>query len=118
MIAIDDRNWPSLRPDAVRLLQVATAAGSRKPGTTASAQCFAAARATSIAFALGRPRSVHLALSSLSSHPWRDNHRQARECRALASNGLCRLLAMEVPCIRWPTADQQRGARPDPKNEF
>jgi len=39
--------------------------GSRNPGSAASAQCPAAAHATSIAFALGRPRSVHLALSPL-----------------------------------------------------
>jgi hypothetical protein len=29
----------------------------------------------------------------------------------------CRLLAMEVSFARWPTADRQRGARPDPTNE-
>ena len=38
------------------------------PGIAASAKCPAAARTTPIAFALGRPRPVHLALSSLSSH--------------------------------------------------
>jgi len=50
---------PNFRPrslsDAVRLLQVATPARSRNPGSAASAQCPKAARATSIAFALGRP---------------------------------------------------------------
>src|SRR5437763_5184441 len=35
---------------------------------------------------------------------------------ALASNGFCRLLAMEVSFTRGPAADRQRGARPDPKN--
>src|SRR5437667_10658090 len=50
----------------VRLVQAATAAGSRNPNTAASAQCPAAAHAApSAAFALGRPRPVHLALSSL-----------------------------------------------------
>jgi hypothetical protein len=68
MIAVDDRDWPAFRASTVRLLQVATTAGSRNPGTAASAQCFAAARTTSSAFALGRPCFVHLALSSLSSH--------------------------------------------------
>src|SRR6266480_5096426 len=33
--------------------------------------------------------------------------RQARDRCALASNGLCRLLAMEVPFARGPTADRQ-----------
>ena len=62
MIAIG----PLVRPYAVRLLQAATAAGSRNPNTAASAQCPAAAHAApSAAFALGRPRPVHLALSSL-----------------------------------------------------
>ena len=32
--------------------------------------------------------------------------------------GFCRVLAMEVPCPRGSTADRQRGARPDPKNEL
>jgi len=113
---------PNFRPrslsDAVRLLQVATPARSRNPGSAASAQCPKAARATSIAFALGRPCSVHLALSSLSSHTWRHYDRQARDCCALASNGFCRLLAMEIPSARGPTADRQRGARSHPKNEF
>ena len=68
MIAIDDRNWPPLHPHAVRLLQAATAAGSGNPRPAASAQYPPAARATSTACALGRPRFVHLALSSLSSH--------------------------------------------------
>ena len=35
-----------------------------------------------------------------------------------APNGLRRLLAMEVSSARWPTVDQERGARPYPKNEF
>ena len=46
----------AFRLRAVRLLQVAAAAGSRNPGIAASAQCPAAARTTPIAFALGRPR--------------------------------------------------------------
>src|SRR5258708_33943131 len=61
MIWVDDRDWPAFRASTVRLLQVATTAGSRNPGTAASAQCFAAARTTSSAFALGRPCFVHLA---------------------------------------------------------
>src|SRR5258705_223474 len=62
----DDCNRPLVRPYAVRLLQAATAAGSRNPNTAASAQRPAAAHAApSTAFALGRPRPVHLALSSL-----------------------------------------------------
>jgi hypothetical protein len=36
---------------------------------------------------------------------------------ALASNGIRRLLAMEVSFTRGSTADRPRGARPDPKNE-
>src|SRR5438874_2266770 len=64
-----------IRSHAVRLLQVATPTGSRNLGSAASAQCFAAAHATSsIAFALGRPRSVHLALSSLTSKTFLLNH--------------------------------------------
>jgi extracellular solute-binding protein (family 5) len=39
MIAIDDRNCRPLRPHAVRLLQATTAAGSRNPSPSASAQC-------------------------------------------------------------------------------
>jgi hypothetical protein len=38
--------------------------------------------------------------------------------RALASKGLCRLLAMAVPLAWGPAADRQRRAGPDPKNEF
>src|SRR5437016_11002232 len=57
-----DCNWPPFRSHAVRLLQVATPARSRNPGSAASGQCPKAARATSIAFALGRPCSVHLAV--------------------------------------------------------
>jgi hypothetical protein len=43
MIAVDHRDWPAFRASTVRLLLVATTAGSRNPGTAASAQCFAAA---------------------------------------------------------------------------
>ena len=43
---------------------------------------------------------------------------RARDCRALASNGFRRFLAMEVSFAWGPTADRQRAARPDPKNEF
>src|SRR5262249_57087310 len=65
----DDCNRPLVHPHAVRLLQAATAAGSRNPDTAASAQCPAAAHAApSTAFALDRPRPVYLALSSLSRH--------------------------------------------------
>src|SRR2546430_12256717 len=41
----DDCNRPLVGPYAVRLLQAATAAGSRNPNTAASAQCPAAAHA-------------------------------------------------------------------------
>jgi hypothetical protein len=68
--------------------------------------------------ALGRPRSVHLALSPLPSHPRCHNHRAARDCGALASEGFCRLLAMAVPFARRPAADCQRSAGPNPKSEF
>src|SRR5262249_41032907 len=61
---------------------------------------------------------VHLALSSLPSHSGCPEHRQARDCRALASQGFYRLLAMEIPLAWWPTADRPRGARADSKNEF
>src|SRR5260370_6523838 len=65
----DDCNRPIVRPYAVRLLQAAIAAGSRNPNTAASAQHPSAARAApSAAFALDRPRPVHLALSSLPPH--------------------------------------------------
>src|SRR5262249_43316194 len=101
------------------LLQAAAAAGSRNPDIAASAQRPAAAHATpSIAFALGRPRPVHLALSSLPAHSGCPEHRQARDCRALASQGFYRLLAMEIPLARGSAADRPRGARADPKNEF
>jgi hypothetical protein len=60
-------------------------------------------RATSTVFALVRSGSIRLALSPLSSHPGRHNHRQARDGRALAPNGVLRLPAMEVPSARWPT---------------
>src|SRR5712692_1905136 len=54
----DDCNRPLVRPYAVRLLQAATAAGSRNPNTAASAQRPAAAHAApSTAFALDRPRA-------------------------------------------------------------
>src|SRR5262245_43620999 len=62
-------NRPLVRPYAARLLQAATAAGSRNPDTAASTQRPAAAHATpATAFALDRPRPVHLALSSLPAH--------------------------------------------------
>src|SRR5712672_1551728 len=49
----DDCNRPLVRPYAVRLLQAATAAGSRNPNTAASAQRPAAAHAAPpAAFAL------------------------------------------------------------------
>src|SRR6516162_1773286 len=65
-----DGNRPPVRPHAVRLLQAATATGSRDPGAEASAQCAAAASvAPATAFALGRSCSVRLALSSLPLHP-------------------------------------------------
>jgi uncharacterized protein (DUF302 family) len=64
-----DRNRPPVPPHAMRLFQAATAAGSRDPGTAASTQCPAAARATATAFALARSCSIHFALSSLPSHP-------------------------------------------------
>jgi hypothetical protein len=44
--------------------------------------------------------------------------RQARDNRALASNGLRGVLALEVPMSRWSTTVRQRGSGPDPKNEF
>src|SRR5262252_9847247 len=99
----DDCNRPLAGPYAVRFLQTATAAGSRNPDTAASAQCPAAARAApSTAFALDRPRPVHLALSSLPAHSGCHEHRQTGDCRALASQGFYRLLAMEVPLARGP----------------
>src|SRR5437016_13960265 len=58
------------------------------------------------------------ALSSLSPHSGCNEHRQARDCRTLASQGFYRLLAMEIPLTRGPAADRPRGARADPKNEF
>src|SRR5215467_6360434 len=83
-----------------------TAAGSRNPNTAASAQRPAAAHAPpTTAFALDRPRPVHLALSSLPSHSGCSEHRQARDCR-LASEGFYRLLAMEIPFARGPAADR------------
>jgi hypothetical protein len=60
MIAVDDRNRLPFRPLAVRLLQGATAAGSRNTGTAASAQRFAAVPITSSAFALDRSCSLHV----------------------------------------------------------
>ncbi len=47
-----------------------------------------------------------------------NEHRQARDCRTLASQGFYQLLAMEIPLARGPAADRPRGARADPKNEF
>src|SRR6266404_4716980 len=115
----DDCNRPLVRPYAVRLLQAATAAGSRNPNTAASAQRPAAAHAApSTAFALDRPRPIHLALSSLPPHSGCNEHRQARDCSTLASQGFYRLLAMEIRIARGPAADRPRGARADPKNEF
>src|SRR5262249_49368954 len=115
----NDCNRPLAAPHAVRLLQTATEAGSRNPNPAAPAQRPAAAHAApSIAFALGRPRPVHLVLSSLPAPSGCPEHRQARDCRALASQGLYRLLAMEIPLARGPAADRPRGARADPKNEF
>src|SRR5262249_45879213 len=106
-------------PHAVRLLQTATVAGSRNPNPAAPAQRPAAAHAApSTASALGRPRLVHLALSSLPAHSGCPEHLQARDCRALASQGFYRLLAMEIPLAGGPAADRKRGARPDPKNEL
>src|SRR5262245_2210818 len=49
-----DCNRPPIRPLAVRLLQVATAAGSRDPRTATSAQYLATASASPISFALAR----------------------------------------------------------------
>jgi hypothetical protein len=46
------------------------------------------------------------------------NNRQARDDRALASNGLRGVLAMEVSLSRRPTTDRQRRARPYPENQF
>src|SRR5258708_24194386 len=90
----DDCNRPLVRPYAVRLLQAATAAGSRNPDTAASAQRPAAAHAApSAALALGRPRPFHLALSSLPPHSVCNEHGQARRCRTLASQGVNPLLA-------------------------
>src|SRR5260370_18112981 len=115
----DDCNRPIVRPYAVRLLQAAIAAGSRNPNTAASAQRPAAAHAApSAAFALDRPRPVHLALSSLPPPSGCNEHRQARDCRTLASQGFYRLLAMAIPLARGPAADRPRGARADPKDEF
>src|SRR5262249_50239460 len=115
----NDCNRPLVHPYAVRLLQAATASGSRNPDTAASAQRPAAAHAApSTAFALDRPRPVYLALSSLSPHSGCHEHRQARDCRALASQGFGPLLALEIPLAWGPAADRSRGARPDPKNEF
>jgi hypothetical protein len=65
-------------------------------------------------------RRLHLRWIDRALFIWlyRPEHRQARDCRALASQGFYRLLAMEIPLAWWPTADRPRGARPDPKNEF
>src|SRR5271165_6653818 len=52
MIVVDDRNGFSPRPNAVRLFQVASTAGSRNPGAAASAQYPPAARTAPTAFAL------------------------------------------------------------------
>jgi hypothetical protein len=40
-------------------------------------------------------RAFHLALPALPAHPGCHNHRQARDRGALASQGFCRLLAVE-----------------------
>src|SRR5262245_15873834 len=91
----------------LRLLQAATAAGSRNPDTAASTQRPAAARAApSTAFALDRPRPLHLALSSLPSHSRCSEHRPARDCRALASQRFYRILAMEIPLARGSAVDR------------
>jgi hypothetical protein len=50
-------------------------------------------------------RALFIWLYRLPSHPSRHNHRQARDRCALASNGLCRLLAMEIPPTWGKTAD-------------
>jgi transposase InsO family protein len=76
-----------LVPYVVRLFQVATAAGSRNPDPAASAQYPPAARATPTAFALGRPRSVHLALSSLPSHSWQHIRDRPLSFRSPWQNG-------------------------------
>ncbi len=43
-------------------------------------------------------------------HSGCNEHRQARDCRTLASQGFYRLLAMEIPLTRGPAADRPRGA--------
>src|SRR5260370_12050489 len=53
--------------------------------------------APSAAFALGRPRPIHLALSSLPPHSGCNNHRQARAFLTLPPQGFYRLLPMETP---------------------
>ena len=59
----------------------------------------------------------HLALSALPVHSERHHHRQARNRCALASQGLYRLLAVEISVAGWSSADRPRSARPDPKDE-
>src|SRR5262245_7972195 len=43
--------------------------------------------------------------------------RPARDRSALASQGFCRLLAVEIPLAGRPPAHRSWGARPDPQNE-
>jgi len=116
----NDCNRPLVHRYAARLLQAATAAGSRNPDTAASAQCSAAAHAApSTEFALDRPRPVYLALSSLSPHSGCNEHRQARDCRALASQGfgplLCEgdpLRTMYFETVDWATAKPSISSSP------
>ncbi len=94
-----DCNRHSVRPHAVRLLQAATPAGSRNTATAASAQCFAAARPTSSAFALGRPRFVHLALCE------RGNPRIGRCCDAGTSKSRSKIGSISA-CAPVPRLDE------------
>jgi hypothetical protein len=98
MIAVDDRNWPAFRP-------VAAASGSGggwKPKYgycgTSSMSCSSAHHVEctcvgpTVLCSFG---SIVAVLSYLTPF-----------CRALASSGFCRLLAMEIPFAREPTADR------------
>jgi hypothetical protein len=117
MIAVDDRDWP-----AVRLLS-----DCFKSRLRLEAEILVLRHQLSV-LQQRAPRRVHLRWVDRALFIW-----LYRRCPRIldavtivrpetvvrvASNGLWRLLALEVSFARGPTPDRQRGTRSHPKNEF
>jgi hypothetical protein len=102
-------------PDPVHLaVQVEESAGGREGGAPASADRIAAEGARSRPAHEQRPVVLGPPVPMVSSGPQGHHNHPARDPRALASDWLSSLLALEIPLPRGPATNRRRAACVDP----